>query len=76
VLAIAIFCVCFILLLPRSDLGIGKTLAFFLFGPGFSGPHGTETPRIDILQFVDPLIGTANGGMLLSSPSCRRCLPS
>lgn len=60
---IAVFCVCFVLLLPQHDLGIGKTLAFFLFGPGLAGSHGSGGPKVDILQFVDPLIGTANGGL-------------
>jgi len=62
--AIVFFCLCFMLFLPRHDLGIGKTLGFFLFGPGLAGSHGRGTPKVDILRFVDPLIGTANGGLL------------
>jgi hypothetical protein len=59
-LLIAVFCICVLWFLPRVDLGIGKTLSFLLFGPGFAGHH---KPRVDILRFVDPLIGTANGGL-------------
>lgn len=60
---IAVFCICFLWLLPSVDLGIGKALSFLLFGPGFSGQHGHHKPKVDILRFVDPLIGTANGGL-------------
>ncbi|KAK0617052.1 alpha-1,2-mannosidase-like protein [Immersiella caudata] len=66
---IAVFCLCFMLFLPRHDLGIGKTLGFFLFGPGLAGSHGRGTPKIDILRFVDPLIGTANGGHVFPGAS-------
>lgn len=63
VLAIAVFCACLWLLLPRSDLGLGKTLAFFLFGPDVAGPYGPAPPKVDILKYIDPLIGTTNGGL-------------
>lgn len=62
VLVIAAFCACLWLLLPRSDLGIGKTLAFFLLGPDVAGSYGPAPPKVDILKFIDPLIGTTNGG--------------
>ncbi|KAK0640871.1 alpha-1,2-mannosidase-like protein [Cercophora newfieldiana] len=66
---IAVFCLCALLSLPRHDLSIGKTLAFFLFGPGLAGSHGHGGPRVDILRFVDPLIGTANGGHVFPGAS-------
>ncbi|KAK5652766.1 hypothetical protein OQA88_9619 [Cercophora sp. LCS_1] len=69
VLVIAVFCACLWLLLPRGDLGIGKTLAFFLFGPGIAGPYGPEAPKVDILKYIDPLIGTANGGHVFPGAS-------
>ncbi|KAK1774490.1 glycosyl hydrolase family 92-domain-containing protein [Copromyces sp. CBS 386.78] len=65
-LAIAIF-VLFKLITPS------QTLLFFLFSPDIAGPYGSEHyPNSgtvtnnhnvnDILQFIDPLIGTTNGG--------------
>lgn len=50
-----ILCISLFLLLPGFDLGFGRSWWF---------PLG-RTP-FDVLQFVDPLIGTANGGKLRS----------
>ncbi|KAK1759714.1 glycosyl hydrolase family 92-domain-containing protein [Echria macrotheca] len=61
-LAVAFFCACLIFLLPRTDLGVASTLGFFFFGPDFSGGYGSKASGVDILQFIDPLIGTTNGG--------------
>ena len=72
-LLIAVFCICVFWLLPRVDLGVGKTLGFLFFGPNLAGHHGHRKPKVDILRFVDPLIGTANGGLfggILSGSCC------
>lgn len=61
-MAVAFFFACLIFLLPKADLGIGKALSFFLFGSDVVGPYRPTTSKIDVLQFIDPLIGTANGG--------------
>lgn len=49
-----------------------QTLLFFLFSPDIAGPYGSPSTSgavrhqnggdNDILQFIDPLIGTTNGG--------------
>ncbi|CCC09879.1 hypothetical protein SMACR_03435 [Sordaria macrospora] len=47
-----------------------QTLLFFLFSPDIAGPYGERSGAAssnqdfnnDILQFIDPLIGTTNGG--------------
>ncbi|KAM7207315.1 Glycosyl hydrolase family 92 domain containing protein [Naviculisporaceae sp. PSN 640] len=51
--------------------GLGQTLAFFLFSPEVAGPYGEHggPGGVDILQFVDPLIGTANGGHVFPGAS-------
>ncbi|KAJ4358946.1 hypothetical protein N0V85_009493 [Neurospora sp. IMI 360204] len=66
-LAVTIF-VLFKLITPS------QTLFFFLFSPDIAGPYGehsSSSPSFgavknqdvnDILQFIDPLIGTTNGG--------------
>jgi len=69
--AVAFFVTCLVFLLPKADLGIGKTISFFLFGSDTVGPYRSTTSNIDVLQFVDPLIGTANGGAILGSPFVR-----
>ena len=53
ILAVALFCGCLLFLLPRVDLGFTapRLLSF-----------GASKPKYDMLQFVDPLIGTTNGG--------------
>lgn len=52
-LAVAFVCFCLILLLPKLDPG--------LLGPSLFSP-GPVKPKFDVLQYVDPLIGTTNGG--------------
>lgn len=62
-LLFALLCVSLVFLLPRFDLGVdGSRLFSSVRGP----------PRFDVLQFVDPLIGTANGGKSTMSPSSPR----
>ncbi|KAK3682470.1 glycosyl hydrolase family 92-domain-containing protein [Podospora appendiculata] len=74
VLVIACFCVCLILLLPRREF-LGKTLWFFLLGSDVAGPYdasgptGSGPPAADILKFIDPLIGTTNGGHVFPGAS-------
>lgn len=44
---------------------LGQTLSFFLISPEFAGKYGGgsgDPGGVDILRFIDPLIGTANGG--------------
>ncbi|EAQ84908.1 hypothetical protein CHGG_08922 [Chaetomium globosum CBS 148.51] len=52
ILAIALFCTCILYLLSHYDLSLGAS-PFPSFG---------SKPKDDILRFVNPLIGTANGG--------------
>lgn len=56
ILAVALFCGCLLFLLPRVDLGFTapRLLSF-----------GASKPKYDMLKFVDPLIGTTNGGECL-----------
>ncbi|GAB1315992.1 hypothetical protein MFIFM68171_06202 [Madurella fahalii] len=53
VLVFAFTCVGFIFLLSRLDSGLSGSLSF---RGGHSGP------RYDVLEYIDPLIGTTNGG--------------
>lgn len=55
---------CVFLFLPKPSLRIGKTLAFFFFSPNAAGSYGQTVlkPNFDILKYIDPLIGTTNGG--------------
>ncbi len=78
VLITACVCFCLLWLLPSSDWRIGETLLFLLISPeaarSYGGYGGSPT---DILRFIDPLIGTANGGQFNKStrshaPSLRR----
>jgi hypothetical protein len=57
ILAFVLFCVCLIFLLPKFDLGHT--------GSHYSFSFGSSKPQYDILRFVDPLIGTTNGGECL-----------
>lgn len=67
VLVYALLCICIISLLQRFDFGIGRTLLFFLVSPEFAGRYeGGGGGGVDILQYVDPLIGTTNGGKITS----------
>ncbi|KAL2127986.1 hypothetical protein VTI74DRAFT_9876 [Chaetomium olivicolor] len=53
VLVVSLLCVSFIFLLPRLDTGLsGSAIRILGFGE----------PKDDVLDYVNPLIGTANGG--------------
>lgn len=52
ILAVGLFCTCILYLFSNYDLGLGES-PFPSFG---------SQPKDDVLRFVDPLIGTANGG--------------
>lgn len=67
-LVFAFICVCLLWSLPSFASKFGRTLVFFLFSPEWAGPYGKGVGPggVDILQFVDPLIGTANGGLCLT----------
>jgi hypothetical protein len=62
ILAVALFCVCLFLLVSKFDVG-------------FTGPRllsfGASKPKYDILKYVDPLIGTTNGGESLIFHVCQ-----
>ncbi|KAK3365454.1 glycosyl hydrolase family 92-domain-containing protein [Podospora didyma] len=70
-LLFAIICVVLIFFLPRFDLNLGGTLMFLLFSPDVAGSTYQEyqRPAVDILRFIDPLIGTANGGHVFPGAS-------
>ncbi|KAL2187253.1 glycoside hydrolase family 92 protein [Thermothelomyces heterothallicus CBS 203.75] len=52
ILALALFCVCLIFMSPEFNLRVGEIRLPFL----------RPRPNYDVLDFVNPLIGTANGG--------------
>jgi hypothetical protein len=80
-------CILLFWMLPGPRLDLGRTLLYFFFSPNFAGSYGSERAtfaRDDILKYVNPLIGTTNGGSYLSSLSrstpitdhfSRACLP-
>ena len=69
VLLVAVFLTITIFLLFKL-ITPSQTLLFFLFSPDIAGPYGERSGAAssnqdvnnDILQFIDPLIGTTNGG--------------
>ncbi|KAK4189368.1 family 92 putative glycoside hydrolase [Podospora australis] len=67
-LVYAVFCIILITLLPRFHLHLGGTLLFFLISPEAAGPY-KGGHSADILKYVDPLIGTANGGHVFPGAS-------
>ena len=67
-LVIVFFLLCALLLLPAPREHVGNALIFIFLSPQSSGRYGRPSGG-DILRFVDPLIGTVNGGACdLSSP--------
>jgi hypothetical protein len=52
IFAVALFCTCILYLFSNYDLGLGDS----------PFPSFRSKPKDDILRFVDPLIGTTNGG--------------
>lgn len=60
---------CTFMILPKPDFLAGRALVFFLFGPGLSGERDSGSLGEDILRFVHPLIGTANGGHVFAGAS-------
>ncbi|KAK4217244.1 glycosyl hydrolase family 92-domain-containing protein [Rhypophila decipiens] len=77
VLTVAVLSICVFWSFSRMvDLSqLGQTASFFLFSPEFAGRYGHPGERLshdggaDILQFIDPLIGTANGGHVFPGAS-------
>lgn len=67
-LVYALVFISFLYLIPRMHLGMGGTLLFFLISPEAAGPYGGGH-KVDILQYVDPLIGTTNGGHVFPGAS-------
>jgi len=63
VLVIVFALVCVLLLLPSPREHVGNALVFLFLSPQSGGRHGRPAAAGDILKFVDPLIGTVNGGM-------------
>lgn len=64
VLLYALVAFCVFLVLPKPDLHIGRAVPFFTFGSSDVVPHPSTVSGsdVDILKYVSPLIGTANGG--------------
>ena len=60
-LLIALVFFCIVLLLPGLRLHLGRALFFGLFSPHSGKFRGA--PSNDILKYIDPLIGTVNGGL-------------
>ncbi|KAK4230129.1 family 92 putative glycoside hydrolase [Podospora fimiseda] len=70
VLVYIVLIIFLISLLPKGHFGgIGKTLLFFLVSPEFAGPYNGNSQKVDILRYVDPLIGTTNGGHVFPGAS-------
>ncbi|KAK4176832.1 family 92 putative glycoside hydrolase [Triangularia setosa] len=67
-LVYALVFIAFMYLIPRMHLGMGGTLLFFLVSPEAAGPYGGGH-KVDILRYVDPLIGTTNGGHVFPGAS-------
>lgn len=63
VLLIILVFVLIIMFLPTSGSGIGRALLFVLFGPSTGSALSRSSASVDILKYIDPLIGTVNGGM-------------
>ncbi|KAK0709497.1 hypothetical protein B0T26DRAFT_408095 [Lasiosphaeria miniovina] len=68
-LLFALFCLFVFLLLPSSDFDLRGVLLFLLFSTDPGRSHGSAGQAVDILQFIDPLIGTANGGHVFPGAS-------
>ncbi|KAK4164565.1 family 92 putative glycoside hydrolase [Cladorrhinum sp. PSN259] len=70
VLVYVLLTICIISLLPKVHLGgVGRTFLFFLVSPEFAGSYHDNSHEVDILQYVDPLIGTTNGGHVFPGAS-------
>ncbi len=67
VLLIVVVLCCTLLLLPAPRERVGQALLFTFFSPHSWHTRNGESAGPDILRFIDPLIGTTNGGGL-----CRR----
>jgi hypothetical protein len=68
ILAVALFCTCIVYLFSNYDLGLGES----------PFPSFRSKPKYDVLRFVDPLIGTTNGGksFALTSPHITSSYPT
>lgn len=62
VLLVMLIFFCVLLFLPKPGIYVGRTLLFFLFSPDIAGPYGHKGSNLDVLKYIDPLIGTTNGG--------------
>jgi len=71
VILYALLAVIAFLLLPKPELHLGRAVVFLLFGSdaATSLTSGGWRPSVDVLRFVDPLIGTANGGHVFPGAS-------
>ena len=56
------------LLLPKPELHLGRAIIFLLFGSD-AATSLTSRPSVDVLRYVDPLIGTTNGGHVFPGAS-------
>jgi hypothetical protein len=70
-LVVAAICLLILWLLPVSRVQLGRTALFVLFSPQVADSFGlgssswsssSAASKFKVLQYVDPLIGTANGG--------------
>ncbi len=62
VLLIVVVLCCTLLLLPAPRERVGQALLFTFFSPHSWHTRNGESAGPDILRFIDPLIGTTNGG--------------
>lgn len=60
---------CIFLMLPKPDFQFGRAFLFFMFGSDVATAVTTRVPTIDILKYVNPLIGTTNGGHVFPGAS-------
>lgn len=69
VLLYALLAFCVFLMLPKPELHIGRAILFFMFGPDVATSFTSRGPSADVLKYVDPLIGTTNGGHVFPGAS-------
>lgn len=56
-------------MLPKPELHIGRAILFFMFGSDVATSFTSRGPSADVLKYVDPMIGTTNGGHVFPGAS-------
>jgi putative alpha-1,2-mannosidase len=71
VLLFAFFALCVFVMLPKPGMQLGRAFLFFMFGSHVANSleSSSSGSGADILRYVDPLIGTTNGGHVFPGAS-------